>query len=70
MIVENIINGTHYIHIRCDKCGGIASTYNRGGEKKYKVFRTREDAVKNAKKNGWVFKSGKTLCKLCAKELL
>lgn len=68
MIVENTINGTHYIHIRCDKCGGIASSYSRQGNKKYKVFHTREDAIANAKKNGWTIKGGKMICKLCAKE--
>lgn len=67
MIVENTINGTHYIHIRCDKCGGIASTFSRGN-KKYKVFNNRQDAISNAKKNDWQISGGKMFCKLCRED--
>ena len=67
MIVENTINGTHYIHIRCDKCGGIASTFSRGN-KKYKTFNTRAEAIANAKENGRSIQGGKMICRICAKE--
>lgn len=66
MIVENTINGTHYIHIRCDKCGGVASTFNQRG-KKYKTFNTRAEAIANAKENGWSIQGGKMICRICAK---
>lgn len=67
MIVEDTINGTHYIHIRCDKCGCIASTFSRGN-KKYKVFNSRQDAIANAKKNDWLISGGKMFCKLCRED--
>lgn len=67
MVVENTINGTHYIHIRCDKCGGIASSFSRGN-KKYKVFNSRQDAIANAKKNDWLISGGKMFCKLCRED--
>lgn len=64
MIVENTMNGTHYIHIRCDKCGCIASKFSRGGNR-YKVFNSRQDALANAKQNGWQIKGGKMICPIC-----
>lgn len=67
MIVENTMNGTHYIHIRCDKCGCIASIFNQRG-KKYKTFSSREEAIANARENGWSIKGGKMICKVCEKE--
>ena len=68
MIVDNTMNGTHYIHIRCDVCGCVASTFNKRG-KKYKIFNNLTDAIANAKQNDWQIKGGKMVCKICgAKE--